>query len=198
MKLTFIICRILTISLLASAGGMFFLNKEKLSSLRVAIQKSLTEKSSANNLLEKDKEASGNLLNGLFRQRGEVRMITEENISSAEETKKEAEFLTPQMPDLEKRIAELTSDLNDAKSDFSYLEDKVSQAINVIKNSGDKVNIDFFDAYLLLIIDSLKKKDFKKAEEYLPKITNLNEFDRLYPVITGLLKNFIYTFNKTF
>jgi len=128
MKLTFIICRILTISLLASAGGMFFLNKEKLSSLRVAIQKSLTEKSSANNLLEKDKEASGNLLNGLFRQRGEVRMITEENISSAEETKKEAEFLTPQMPDLEKKIAELTSDLNDAKSAFSDLEDKVSQS----------------------------------------------------------------------
>ena len=76
------------------------------------------------------------------------------------------------------------------------LEDKVSQSINVIKNSGDKVNIDFFDAYLLLIIDSLKKNDFKKAEEYLSKIKNLNEFDRLYPVITGLLKNFIYTFNK--
>ena len=76
------------------------------------------------------------------------------------------------------------------------LENKVSQSINVIKNSGDEVNIDFFDAYLLLIIDSLKKNDFKKAEEYLSKIKNLNEFDRLYPVITGLLKNFIYTFNK--
>ena len=76
------------------------------------------------------------------------------------------------------------------------LEDKVSQSINVIKNSSDKVNIEFFDAYLLLIIDSLKKNNFKKAEKYLSKITSLNELDRLHPVIIGILKNFIYTFSK--
>jgi tetratricopeptide (TPR) repeat protein len=76
------------------------------------------------------------------------------------------------------------------------LENKVSQSINVIKNRGDENNINFFDAYLLLIIDSLKKNDFKKAEKYLVKITKLNELDRLHPVITGILKNFIYTFNK--
>jgi len=76
------------------------------------------------------------------------------------------------------------------------LENKVSQSINVIKNSGDKVNINFFDAYLLLIIDSLKKNNFEKAEKYLSKITNLNKSDRFHPVITGILKNFIHTFNK--
>ena len=76
------------------------------------------------------------------------------------------------------------------------LENKVSQSINVIKNSGDKVNIDFFDAYLLLIIDSLKKNNFEKAEKYLSKITNINKSDRFHPVITGILKNFIHTFNK--
>ena len=76
------------------------------------------------------------------------------------------------------------------------LENKVSQSINVIKNRGDENNTNFFDAYLLLIIDSLKKNDFKKAEKYLAKITKLNELDRLNPVITGILKNFIYTFNK--
>ena len=37
------------------------------------------------------------------------------------------------------------------------LENKVAQAINVIKNSSDKENLDFFEAYLLLIVDSLKK-----------------------------------------
>tara|TARA_B100001093_G_scaffold519606_1_gene609422 strand:+ start:1544 stop:3172 length:1629 start_codon:yes stop_codon:yes gene_type:complete len=76
------------------------------------------------------------------------------------------------------------------------LENKVSQSINVIKNSGDKVNIDFFNAYLLLIIDSLKKNNFEKAEKYLSKISNLNKSDRLHPVITGILKDFIHTFNK--
>ncbi len=76
------------------------------------------------------------------------------------------------------------------------LENKVSQSINVIKNSGNKNNINFFDAYLLLIIDSLKKNDFVKAEKYLSKITKLNELDRFHPVITGILKNFIHTFDK--
>ncbi len=76
------------------------------------------------------------------------------------------------------------------------LKNKVSQSINVIKNRGDENNTNFFDAYLLLIIDSLKKNDFKKAERYLSKIEKLNELDRLHPVITGILKNYIYTFYK--
>ena len=37
------------------------------------------------------------------------------------------------------------------------LENKVSQAINVIKRNKHKNNSKFFDAHLLLIIDSLKK-----------------------------------------
>ena len=37
------------------------------------------------------------------------------------------------------------------------LENKVSQAINVIKQNKEKSNINFFDAHLLLILDSLKK-----------------------------------------
>ncbi len=76
------------------------------------------------------------------------------------------------------------------------LENKVSQSINVIKSRGNENNTNFFDAYLLLIIDSLKKNDFHEAEKYLTKIAKLNELDRLHPVITGILKNFIYTFNK--
>ena len=49
------------------------------------------------------------------------------------------------------------------------LENKVAQAINVIKNRNNKDNSDFFNAYILLVVDSLKKNDFKKAEEYLIK-----------------------------
>ena len=37
------------------------------------------------------------------------------------------------------------------------LDNKIPQAINVIKNNGNKDNADFYDAYLILIIDSLKK-----------------------------------------
>ena len=37
------------------------------------------------------------------------------------------------------------------------LENKVSQAMNVIKKNGDQNNSNFFDAHLLLILDNLKK-----------------------------------------
>ena len=50
------------------------------------------------------------------------------------------------------------------------LENKVSQAINVIKNNKDQNNTNFFDAYLLLILDSLKKNDFQTTDDYFKKI----------------------------
>ena len=51
-------------------------------------------------------------------------MITEKIFLLPKKRKREAEFLTPQMPELEKSIAELTSDLNDAKS-ISFQELKI-------------------------------------------------------------------------
>ena len=47
------------------------------------------------------------------------------------------------------------------------LENKVAQAINIIKNRSNKDNTDFFNAYILLVIDSLKRNDFVKADKYL-------------------------------
>ena len=76
------------------------------------------------------------------------------------------------------------------------LESKVSQAINVIKNNKDKSNTNFFDAYLLLILDSLKKNDFEKAKKYLGETSKFVNYDRFYPAITGILKNYIHTFYK--
>ncbi len=76
------------------------------------------------------------------------------------------------------------------------LESKVSQAINVIKNNKDKSNTNFFDAYLLLILDSLKKNDFEKANTYLKKITNLTQLDRLNFAISESLNQYIYVFKE--
>ena len=47
------------------------------------------------------------------------------------------------------------------------LDNKVSQAIKIVKNNKNKSNTSFFDAYLLLILDSLKKDDFEKASNQL-------------------------------
>jgi tetratricopeptide (TPR) repeat protein len=76
------------------------------------------------------------------------------------------------------------------------LENKVAQAINVIKNNSKKSNSDFFDAYVLLIIDSLKKNDFDKADIYLDQSLRFQEENRINLVIFETLKQYIYTFKN--
>ena len=76
------------------------------------------------------------------------------------------------------------------------LENKVSQAINLIKNNKDKNNTNFFDSYLLLVLDGIKKNDFDKANFYLRKISNLSQMDRFNLAILESLKQYIYVFEK--
>ena len=79
------------------------------------------------------------------------------------------------------------------------LENKVPQAINVIKNSSKKGNLDFFDAYLLLIIDNLKKNNLVQAEKNLNLSLNFQNENRFNLVIFETLRQYLYTFknNKT-
>jgi len=76
------------------------------------------------------------------------------------------------------------------------LENKVSQAINVVKNNVNKSNTNFFDAHLLLVLDNLKKGNFEKADVYLRKTTNLFQSNRLNSAILESLKGYIYVFNE--
>ncbi len=76
------------------------------------------------------------------------------------------------------------------------LENKVAQAISIVKNNSKKSNSDFFDAYVLLIIDSLKKNDFDKADIYLDQSLRFQEENRINLVIFETLKQYIYTFKN--
>ena len=76
------------------------------------------------------------------------------------------------------------------------LENKVSQAINVIKNNKDQSNTDFFDAYLLLIVDSLKKNNFALADNYLKKIKTFSQSNKFNAAIFESLKQYIYLFKE--
>ena len=76
------------------------------------------------------------------------------------------------------------------------LENKVSQAINIVKNNKDKTNTNFFDAHLLLILDSLKRNDYEKATGFLKKTVNLAKLDRFNLVILESLKQYIYVFKE--
>ena len=76
------------------------------------------------------------------------------------------------------------------------LEDKVSQAINVVKRNLDKENSDFLEAHLLLILDSLKKGQFNKAYDYSIKAINSPTNDRFNSAIIKILKQYIYVFKE--
>ena len=76
------------------------------------------------------------------------------------------------------------------------LENKIPQAINTIKINKDKKNSDFFEAYLLLILDSLKKSDFNKAQDYLLETIELFQDERFNSAILQTLRNYIYVFKE--
>ena len=76
------------------------------------------------------------------------------------------------------------------------LDNKVPQAINLVKNNIGKKNTNFFDAHLLLILDNLKRKDFDKAYVNLGKINDLSQLDRLNSAIVESLKQYIYVFKE--
>jgi tetratricopeptide (TPR) repeat protein len=76
------------------------------------------------------------------------------------------------------------------------LENKVQQAINIIKKNKGNKNSDFFDAHLLLILDSLKKNDLNKAYNYSVKTANYTKNNKFNSAILENLKQYIYVFNN--
>ncbi len=76
------------------------------------------------------------------------------------------------------------------------LENKVQKAINVVKSNKNKSNANFFDAHLLLILDSLKKNDFNKVDDYLKKLTKLPFQDKFNVAILESLKQYVYVFKE--
>ena len=76
------------------------------------------------------------------------------------------------------------------------LENKISRAINVIKLNKNQNKSNFFDAHLLLILDSLKKNDFNGIQIHLLNAENSIENDRFHLAIIESLKQYIYTFKE--
>ena len=76
------------------------------------------------------------------------------------------------------------------------LENKVAQAINVLKYGNNEDDLDFFDAYMLLIVDSLKTNNLEKAEKYLDLSLKFQNKNRFNLVIFETLKQYLYTFKN--
>ena len=76
------------------------------------------------------------------------------------------------------------------------LENKVSKAINFIKVNDNQNNSMFFEAYILLVIDSLKKDNFEKAYKILSEIPEFLQQDRFNLIILDSLKQYVYAFKE--
>jgi len=76
------------------------------------------------------------------------------------------------------------------------LEGKVNTAIKELKSSENKKNSDFFEAYLLLIIDSINKNDFKKTTKYLNNLPKFSGNDTLNLIVYESIKNYNFLFEN--
>ena len=76
------------------------------------------------------------------------------------------------------------------------LEDNVVQAINIIKINSKKSNSDFFESYILLALDSLKKNNINKATEILAEVPEYLQKDRFSFIILNSLKQYVEVFNN--
>ena len=76
------------------------------------------------------------------------------------------------------------------------LEDNIAQAINIIKSNIKKKNSNFFEAQILLAMDSLKKNNIQKASKILEGISEDLLEDRFEFIILSLLKQHVDVFEN--
>jgi tetratricopeptide (TPR) repeat protein len=76
------------------------------------------------------------------------------------------------------------------------LEGKVTEAINIIKTNSKKNNSNFFEFYILLSLDSLKKNNFDKAIEILEEVPELQKKEQLNLIILNSLKKYVDVFKN--
>ena len=76
------------------------------------------------------------------------------------------------------------------------LENEILKAINLIKYNKNKEIINFFEAYLLLSIDSIKRNELDNANEYLEIAFSFIDNDTINTAILETLKQYIFVFKE--
>ena len=75
-------------------------------------------------------------------------------------------------------------------------EGKIQRATNEIKQNLIGNSSNFFEAHLILALDSLKKKNYQKSKNHLEKSYTLIKNDRISLIIAETLKQYLYVFEK--
>tara|TARA_B110001452_G_scaffold238651_1_gene219274 strand:+ start:1290 stop:2975 length:1686 start_codon:yes stop_codon:yes gene_type:complete len=76
------------------------------------------------------------------------------------------------------------------------LDGKVQKATNEIKQNLTENNANFFEAHLILALDSLKKKKYKKSKDHLQQSYAFINNDKISLIIAETLKEYLYVFDK--
>ena len=76
------------------------------------------------------------------------------------------------------------------------LSGKINKAVNEIKTIKNKEFIDFFEAQLLLVLDSLKKDDYKKSLDYIDDLKRHEEEGTFELIVSSFLEEYVYLFNQ--
>ena len=80
---------------------------------------------------------------------------------------------------------------------FSLIQSgKIKKAVNEIKTMKNEKFIDFFEAQLLLVLNSLKNNDYEKSTYYLNNLKLHKEEGTFELVVSSLLEQYIYLFNN--
>ena len=74
------------------------------------------------------------------------------------------------------------------------LEGKVQQASSEIRQNKTGDNSNFFEAHLVLALENIKRKNYKKSKEHLKKSYEFINNDRISLIIAETLKQYLYVF----
>ena len=80
---------------------------------------------------------------------------------------------------------------------FSLIQSgKIKKAVNEIKTMKNEKFIDFFEAQLLLVLNSLKNNDYEKSTSYLNNLKLHKEEGTFEFIVSSFLEQYIYLFNN--
>jgi len=80
---------------------------------------------------------------------------------------------------------------------FSLIQSgKIKKAVNEIKTMKNEKFIDFFEAQLILLLNSLKNNDYEKSTSYLNSLKLHKEEGTFELIVSSFLEQYVYLFNN--
>jgi hypothetical protein len=156
-----IIFRILAWCSLAAAGVLYFINQEEFVSFNSKIKNAENLKKEAKFNLESDQNKSSDLINGMFRERGKLRLEIEETQAPAEKLKEEAEIILLKENDLSERNTKLIKELEPVRKELAEQTERTSEK----RKQGDPIRLEVEKA----------RSELKEIEEQNKKVKSMRD-----------------------